>query len=287
MTGNAYQDRSMSRVLIAGCGDVGSALGRLLVGAGHRAYGLRRNTDALPAELEPVAADLGEPASLAAALPREVDVLVYTAAASGFDDAAYRQAYVVGLRNVLGALDRSRLSRVLFVSSTGVYGQDDGDWVDEDSPTGPPGFSGRRLLEGEAQACSAGVPAVSVRFGGIYGPGRTRLMDRVRSGEGCAAQPVLWTNRIHRDDCAGVLHHLVELERPQATYIGVDCEPAPQCVVMDWLADHMGVPHPPRTAPGMRRRGGNKRCSNQRLMDSGYRFVYPTFREGYAQVLSA
>jgi len=109
----------------------------------------------------------------------------------------------------------------------------------------------------------------------------------VRSGAGCAAEPVLWTNRIHRDDCAGVLHHLVELDRPQARYIGVDCEPTPQCVVMDWLADRLGVAHPPRTGPGERRRGGSKRCSNARLVDSGYRFVYPTFREGYAAVLAA
>ena len=249
----------MSRVLIAGCGDVGGALGRLLVGAGHQAFGLRRNVRALPPELEPVAADLGDPASLAGAVPGEVDVLVYTAAASGFDDAAYREAYVRGLGNVLEALDRSRLRRVLFVSSTGVYGRDDGGWVDEDSPSLPSGFSGRRLLEGEAVAASAGVPAVSVRFGGIYGPGRTRLIDRVRSGAGCAGNPVLWTNRIHRDDCAGVLHHLVELDRPRASYIGVDCEPAPQCLVMDWLADRLGVAHPPRTGPGQRKRGGSKR----------------------------
>lgn len=276
----------MARILIAGCGDVGGAAGRLLAADGHEVFGLRRDVSRLPAELAPVAADLGDAEGLARALPPRVEVLLYTAAAAGFDDDAYRLAYVAGLRNVLAATGRERLARVVFVSSTGVYGRDDGAWVDEHSPPEPAGFSARRLLEGEALAAASGITAVSVRFGGIYGPGRTRLVGRVREGGGCTASPVQWTNRIHRDDCAGVLRHLAILDEVQELYLGVDCEPAPQCAVMDWIAARLGLPPPPRTGGERRRRGGSKRCSNARLLASGYRFLYPTYREGYARVLA-
>ncbi len=276
----------MSTILIAGCGDVGSALGVRLAQAGHRVLGLRRDPSRLPREIEGVAADLSDPTSLAA-VPDGVQVLVYTASAGGaFDDAAYQRAYVIGLANALARM-RGSLERVVFTSSTGVYGQDDGGWVDEDSPTEPAGFSGRRLLEGEALAGDAGVPGICVRFGGIYGPGRTRLLDRARAGATCSDTPVVWTNRIHRDDCAGVLAHLVGVADPHPRYVGVDCEPAPQCQVMDWLAQRLGAPRPRRVsgAEATRSRGGNKRCSNRRLLASGYRFAYPTYRDGYAAML--
>ncbi len=215
---------------------------------------------------------------------RTISVVIYTAAADGFDEQAYRNAYPVGLSNVLNALQHAPLERVLFVSSTGVYGQRDGEWVDERSVTEPAGFSGRILLEAESLLASLSVPASAVRFGGIYGPGRNRLIERVRAGASCAAS-TLWTNRIHRDDCAGMLHHLLHVPQLDDVYLGVDCEPAPQCRVMDWIADRLGVPHPQRAATDDRRRGGNKRCSNRRILENGYRFIYPSFREGYAQML--
>jgi nucleoside-diphosphate-sugar epimerase len=177
--------------------------------------------------------------------------------------------------------------RFFYASSTGVYAQSHGEWVDEDSPTEPTGFSGLRVLEGERLALE-GVPgAVVVRFGGIYGPGRTRLVDTVRRGATCVESPPLYTNRIHRDDCAGVLRHLLSLERAASAYVAVDHAPAPQCEVMDWLAARLGVPAPrrvrgqaPEAGPG-----GSKRCRNARLLASGYAFLYPTYREGYAALL--
>jgi len=160
----------MVRVLIAGCGDVGCALGRLLVEQGHQVWGLRRNIDALPAEINPLAADLADAATLAQ-LPAGINVLYYTAAAAGFNDEAYRQAYVIGLRNILQALNRSELQRVIFVSSTAVYGQDAGEWVDESSETLPTGFSDKRLLEAEALLRESKTTGIVLRLAGIYGPG--------------------------------------------------------------------------------------------------------------------
>jgi nucleoside-diphosphate-sugar epimerase len=280
----------VARVLIAGCGDVGTALGLLLAADGHEVFGLRRNPDRLPAPIRPLAGDLGDPASLGA-IPDGVELVVYTAAADRFDDAAYRRAYVDGVAHLLGAL-RTRdapVRRFLFTSSIAVYAQTDGGWVDETSPAEPAGFSGRRVLEGERLALAGPVPAVVLRLAGIYGPGRTRLLDRVRSGEAtCPEGAPRWTNRIHRDDCAGAARHLLGLAQPDPMWLGVDQEPAPECAVLDWLADRLGVP-PPRRVPRDDRAAGrpetSKRCSSRKLLASGYVFRYPTFREGYAALV--
>ncbi len=281
----------MSRILIAGCGYVGSVLARQRVEKGDTVWGLRRNPVDLPAGVEPLAADLAVARSLAE-LPTGIDVVVYSAAPGGRDDAFYRTAYVEGLRNLLAALrlQQQKPRRVIFVSSTAVYGQSDGEWVDESSPTEPTHFSGRRLLEAEALLHASGFPGVVVRFGGIYGPRRTRLVEQVRQGRALISRgEPRYTNRIHRDDCAGVLGHLIDLAEAADCYLGVDDEPEGEAEVLSWLAGVLGAP-PPRLAPADQdagsRRGGSKRCRNARLVASGYTFLYPGYREGYAAVLA-
>lgn len=280
----------MSRILIAGCGDVGSALGSRLAAAGHEVWGLRRSAAALPGGVRLVRADLGEPEALAR-LPARIDAVVYLATADRFDDHAYERAYVRGARNLLAALEASAgaLRRFVFVSSTSVYAQSAGEWVDEDSPTEPVRFSGKRLLEGECLVRRAPARAIVVRFAGIYGPGRSRLQQSVLDAKPCQQTPPLYTNRIHRDDCAAVLEHVLALDAPEEIYLGADCEPAPQCAVMDWLAAELGVPAPPRIEPADEadaKTSRNKRCRNARLLASGYRFIYPSYREGYAKIIA-
>ena len=281
----------MANVLIAGCGYVGTALGTRLASEGHVVWGLRRRTDALPNSIRPLVADLTVPETLQA-LPPGLDVVFYTASADASDDEAYRAAYVEGLHNLLRALDHQRqvLRRVFFTSSTGVYTQASGAWVDETSPTEPGEFSGIRVLEGERLLLGSPFPATVLRLGGIYGPGRTRLIDRVRRGLAvCPEGPPLYTNRIHRDDCAGALHHLMNVDQPDHIYIGVDHEPAEQCEVLRWLAARLGVSPPgvePPSGSEVRRHQSNKRCSNAKLIASGYTFRYPSFRDGYSALLA-
>jgi nucleoside-diphosphate-sugar epimerase len=290
----------LARCLIAGCGYVGSALAVLLRDAGHDVHGLKRRPDGLPAHVAPLAADLADAHSLDAAfatLPTPPEVVVYAAAADGGDDEAYRRAYVAGLRNVVAAL-RARDAKpacLLFTSSTAVYAQDDGSWVDETSPTEPRDFRGMRMLEAEAIVAACGWPAASLRLGGIYGPGRTRFIDNVRAGRAVIRPgPPRYGNRIHRDDAAGALAHLVAAAlagRALAScYLGVDDEPSDEAVVLRWLAATLGVAQPPvRAEKGARgaRAASNKRCSNARLRASGYAFRYPSFREGYAALIAA
>ena len=276
----------MSRVLIAGCGYVGGELAGRLVGEGHDVFGLRRGRAALPVGVERVAADLCEPASLAA-LPGELDAVVYAASPGERSDAAYEQIFVSGVRHLQDALDRGSpaLERFLFVSSTAVYAQQDGSWVDEGSATEPAHFSGRRLLEGGRLTQAGPGGGAVLRLAGIYGPGRTGLLERVRRGEArYNPGPPHYTNRIHRDDAAGILHNLLVGASPPPCLIGVDSAPAPEREVQEWLADRLGAP-PPRAAPpdpGGRKARGNRRCSNARLLARGYRLRFPSWREGYA-----
>ncbi|NJN46606.1 MAG: NAD(P)H-binding protein [Candidatus Competibacteraceae bacterium] len=238
----------MANILIAGCGDVGITLGVNLAKAGHRVWGLRRRPSPLPVELHPLVADLADPASLRA-LPRGLDYVFYTAAPDGFSETSYQAVYVDGIHNLLTALYETgqNLHRVFLTSSTSVYAQHQGEWVDEDSPAEAMSFSARSIRTGENLLWQGNFPATVVRFGGIYGSGRTRLLESVRQGTATCVE-TLFTNRIHRDDAAAVLHHLMTVPAPAALYLGVDDEPAPQCQVMRWLAKQLGVPEPAVTA---------------------------------------
>ncbi len=278
----------MSTFLLAGFGSLAAELGAKLCESGHEVWGLRRDAARILPPVKPIAGDLCAPQTLGD-VPLDIDYLVYTATPGAFEDGAYERAYVQGLKNLLalwkGANMRER--RLLYVSSTSVYGQQCGEVVNEDSATQPRGFSGKRLLEGERVALSSSWRASIVRFGGIYGPGRTRLIDRARAGASCRESPPLFTNRIHQDDCVGVMHHVLQLPAPDTIYVAVDNESAPQCVVMDWLAQRLAAPTPVRIAASdtANRGPGSKRCDNSRLRASGYNFIYPTFREGYADML--
>ncbi|HYH45486.1 MAG TPA: NAD-dependent epimerase/dehydratase family protein, partial [Thermoanaerobaculia bacterium] len=254
-------------------------------------WGLRRDPTGLPAQIQPLAADLADPSSLAV-LPEGLEAIAYTAAAGASTEPAYQAAYVQGLANLLEALAArgEQIRRVLFTSSTAVYGQSAGEWVDETSPTEPAGFSGRILLEAERVLARGPFPGIAVRLGGIYGPGRTRLLRQVLASEARLPAEPAYTNRIHRDDCAGLLAHLLALAEPQLLYLGVDHDPADLRDVYLWLAEQLGSPPPQAAEPGAsatgaRTRAGSKRCSNARLLASGYRFLYPTFREGYGELI--
>jgi nucleoside-diphosphate-sugar epimerase len=178
-------------------------------------------------------------------------------------------------------------SRVLFTSSTAVYGQMRGEWVDASSPTHPRGFAGQIMLSAERLLHGSRLPSTVLRLGGIYGPGRTRLIDRVRSGEPMVrSDGPTYTNRIHRDDAAAAIAHLLALPEPAPTYVGVDEDPADSAEVLGWIAERLGVPLV-EAAASESLAAGSRRCRDAALLASGFRFTYPTFREGYAALMDA
>ncbi|MBT1002235.1 SDR family oxidoreductase [Paenarthrobacter sp. DKR-5] len=272
-------------VLIAGCGDLGTEAGLRFAAAGHRVVGWRRSPGKLPPQLEGVAADL---TAELPPVPADTDIVVVSPAAGERSEEVYQATYVDGLRNVLDALERDGVQprRVLFVSSTAVYGEADGGWVDEQSPAEPASPTGRIIRRAE-DLLHERVPGSTVlRLAGIYGPGRTRLIDQVRNGTAELPAAPQFTNRIHRDDAAAAIVHLATaVQEPAPVCIGVDSEPADLRDVLLFLAGELGLPEPP-TADRESARGGAKRCANALLLSTGFSFEFPTYREGYRAILA-
>lgn len=273
------------RVLLAGCGDLGLRLARRLLARGAEVWALRRHPPRDAADgIRWLQADLAQPATLAG-LPAGITQVAYLPAPGTRDPAVYRALFRDGLPALLGALDAGALTRVLFVSSTAVYGEHHGEWVDETTPPAPLGFNGRILLDTEQWLAAHSAPSVSLRLAGLYGPGRLQLIERLRAGTARAPRhPLHWANRIHIDDAAAAADHLLALPQVQPTYIGCDDTPLPLHELYACLAGMAGAPEPgDGPAPA---NVGSKRLSNARLRASGLALQWPDSRKGYAALLA-
>lgn len=273
---------SAATVLIAGCGDLGRRVGQLLAGQGSRVLGLRRHARGLPAGIEPLAIDL------AAGVPRlpAVDQVVFCAAPDGGDAAAYRATYEMAWGNLLAALGAlpTSLRRLVLVTSTRCYAQNDGSWVDEDSPVTARDAQTASLLRAESLLRESGLPGLVLRPAGLYGAGEGPLLRSLRDGRArCASGPPRWSNRMHRDDAARAIVHLLGLANPAPLYLGVDSEPTDDARLLRELASRIGVPAP--GSADLPAAEANRRCRNTRLLASGFHLLYPTWREGYRALL--
>ena len=270
------------RVLIAGCGDVGSVLAAALLQDGHQVYGLKRDTSTLPKGVLPVEADLLNPTTFKD-LPVDIDWLIFMPTPAARNQVAYEAIFIQGWKNLWTAMKQTP-ARTLLVSSTAVYGEANGGVVCEETKPDPSGFNGKVLLKMEQLVSRCTENLVVARISGIYGPGRERLIRQAAS-EGLAVQqvPAQFTNRIHRDDAAAVLKHLLEIDHPEALYLVTDDRPAAKYEVVKWLANKQGYASPRGIADENAGRG--KRVSNQRLRDSGFRMSYPDYVTGYTAVL--
>lgn len=289
------------KVAILGCGYVGTELGRQLL-PDHEVVGVRRSNEGCEAlrnaGLEAIQADVTEAGSLGN-IPA-VDALVFAASSGGRDPDAAREVYVEGQRTVLEVFG-SRANppdRYLYTSSTGVYGDHDGEWVDEETPLDPATEKTEMLATAEDialdEAQDWGMDGTVVRLAGIYGPGRYRV-DRYLDGPVVAG----FRNTIHRDDAAGAIAFLLEqdLARNDIVLV-VDNEPVQRPEFAAWLADNCGQPEPATQSVAerlettdservRRRLSTDKRCSNDKLRHLGYEMIYPTFREGYKEELES
>jgi nucleoside-diphosphate-sugar epimerase len=276
-----------------GCGFVGVRTARLFAGAGWDIAGVTRSVDSA-AELagEPfrvLACDITDPASLSAATQLQNAHALISAVSSGRGgEEAYREVYLKGLQNAIAHLNPGR---VLFVSSTSVYAQNDGSWVTEESPALPLSPTSRVLREAENVALDHG--GAVARLAGIYGPGRSvllrKFLDKTAVIEGDGSRHV---NQIHADDAAGALFHLIERDLPPGIYNVVDDIPATQLACYQWLAERLGQPLPPRGPldPNRKRGVTNKRVSNAKLRSLGWSPIYPSLREALerdAELLAA
>ncbi|MCG2582381.1 MAG: NAD-dependent epimerase/dehydratase family protein [Marinobacter sp.] len=281
------ESNKLPRILVAGCGKLGGSIASLLTDQA-KVFGLRRNPDRIPAGTHPLGADLMQADQLHAVIPDRLDAVIYCLTPSSYDEQGYQDAYINGLNNLLRELSGQTLQRLIFISSTSVYAQDDDSWVDESSPTKPSRFSGQTILAGEKVALDSGFPTTIVRFSGIYGPSRRRFLDAVVTGNMDPVSPGPFSNRIHEADAAAVVTHLLHKslsgENVDDCYIASDCEPVRLDEVVHWVQAQLPCATPKADAR-IGGRAGSKRCSNQRLLDSGYHFLYPDFRAGYREII--
>jgi nucleoside-diphosphate-sugar epimerase len=270
-----------SDVLLVGCGDLGAAVGLRLVDRGHDVLALRRDAARVPAPLRALSVDLTQEVP---SLPDlDARLLVVALTARPRTEESYRATYVEGMRRALDAVAATGTlpERAVLVSSTAVHGSGDRPPLDDETtPPRPADGPGRMLLAAEELFHERLPGATVLRLSGLYGGSSTRLLDTVR--EGRVTDPHRWTNRIHREDAAdAVVHLLTRPEAPGPLYLGTDDEPAQLGDVAAYLAARLGAPAPPAADP---ERGHGKRLSNARLRSTGWVPTRPSYREGYAGV---
>jgi nucleoside-diphosphate-sugar epimerase len=282
--------------LIFGCGYLGARVARRWVDAGERVAVVtltsQRAATLAREGYQPIVADVLHPATLAH-LPAAETVLY----AVGYDrtaGASIQDVYVNGLRAVLNALP-GETGKFIYVSSTGVYGQTDGEWVDEDSPCEPQRAGGRACLEAEEMlmAHRLGNRAIVLRMAGLYGPGRIPNAAEIRHHRPIAAPEEGYLNLIHVDDAVSVVLAAEARAVPPRCYTVADGHPVERRLYYEELARLLGVPPPefdvpPADSPVAVRASASKRVKNSRLLtELGAELAYPTYREGLAAIVQA
>ncbi len=284
----------VARILIAGAGKLGFPLAEFLSRAGHEISAIRRS--APPQEGPAIhwyCLDLEDADTLSQLDDKFDQVIIILTPASRSPD-GYHRIYQTALRNLLQRLDHPRgRPACVFVSATSVYAQNDGSQVDECSPTEPVSYNGRSLLQAENTILEWSPNPLIIRFAGIYGPQRNRLLKQLERPMEIQRTPPTYTNRIHQDDCVAILQFLAGQQltgqNQHRIYIGADNCPAPKFEMMDWLARASGLtpPTPLDLPKGVDTITQNKRCGNRRLLEAGYRLHYPDYRSGYQSLLNA
>ena len=274
------------KILFIGCGDIAQRTAKGL-SKKYDCFGLRRNPEKLPTEITPITADASNAQQLFSVASGGFDIWVATLTPAEFTRQAYQQSYLAvaqAMAQTVNALHQAP-KLIIWVSSTSVYGDNKGDWVDETTKPNPVTFSGKILLQAEQIIQNLPCSSTVVRFSGIYGPGRTRLLSQVQAGKGRPKLPEQWSNRIHAEDCGAVLAHLIELfesEKPiEPIYLASDSEPVTQYDIRQWLAQKLDV----SLIAEVVKLGSIRRCSNRQLLDTGFKFNYPSYKEGYAALI--
>ena len=287
-------------VMIFGCGYVGTALARALIQRGIPVGALTRNA-ARATELrdvgvaEVVVADL-DGASWRHELGRSYEAAVNCVSSAGGGLDGYRKSYVEGQKRIFEWAERQKIRSFLYTSSSSVYAQDDGVWVDEavDTSGAPP--TGQVLLESEQLIEKHAHLYKSwyvLRLSGIYGPGRHFLLNQLK--EGCGVIPGrgdYHMNMIHLQDIVSAALAALSGKAPSGIYNICDDAPTTKETVLKYLAKQLDLPvpefDPDNIPPRLKRRGGrmpDRRISNRKAKAQlGWVPTYPSYKEGYGEM---
>ena len=285
--------------LIIGCGYLGQRLAARLSRSGEPVYGTVRSkaraTEIAPHGINPIVADVLDPASL-----RDLPTAERVFYCVGFDrsaGASKRAVYVNGLVNVLERLP-SAVTRFVYASSTGVYGQTDGEWVDEDTPPHPRTESDKVCLEAEQRLRNwtekrhGAAQSVILRFAGLYGPGRVVRRALIERGESIPGDPSKLFNLIHIEDTATVAMAALSVPAPDPLYLVSDDRPVTRLEYYSLLAALLNAPAPtfvPPLAggPDEARDTTSKRVANHRMKSQlAVALAYPDITTGLPATLS-
>ena len=275
-----------SPALIIGCGYLGLRVARAWLAAGRRVAALSRNRGPQLEQLgiEPILGDVLDPDTLKQ-FP-EASAVLY---AVGFDRSSgrsMREIYVEGLANAVRAIRCS--GPFVFVSSTGVYGQTDGEWVTEDSPTEPLEASGKIVLEAERTLRELRPDAIILRFAGIYGPDRILRRHAMLIGEPLVGDAEKWLNLIHVDDGVAAVLAAETRARAGVTYLIADDEPVRRRDFYTRTAELLGAPPATFQTPTTNIAETNRRVSNAKAKrELGFAPRFPSYREGLAAIITS
>jgi len=289
--------------LVFGCGYLGKRVARLWSAAGDTVYAVTRSPDRASefsaAGWRPIVADITDESALSTALatiePPETVLF-----AVGFDRSSHHSihdVYVAGLTNSLQSLagHSSSIRKFLYISSTGVFGQTDGSWVDESSECRPTRDGGRACLEAEQRlrASPFGERAIILRCSGLYGPGRIPYLRQLQAGEPLAVPADGFLNLIHIDDAAAVVISAARQLSPPELLIVSDGHPVLRRDYYATLARLLNAPAPRFVAPAAAsavaaRAGGDKQVRNARLAALlPFAWQYPNHEAGLAAIVAS
>ena len=283
------------KVLIIGCGYLGTRLANGFAKRGHEVLATRRqwsgDAESLGQGVCPIVFDLADENSYHR-LPTDIDWIVNCASSSRGGVEAYQRVFAEGSRRLVDWLRDNPVKKLLFTSSTSVYGQTSGDWVDEESTPDPSGPLAPILLKGESLlldgVTSATTKVAVMRLAGIYGPGRGYLFWKYVAGEATLSdRPERWLNMVHVNDCKAAILHWFATSDQSGVFNLADDLPVREDAFYRWLDESLGLgmpqPLPNGSAPKKRKRAfTNKRVSNEKIKKVlGYSFFYPSFRDGY------
>jgi nucleoside-diphosphate-sugar epimerase len=272
-------------VLIVGCGFVGLPLARDFAVSGWETYATVAS-EASMAKLHGEsfradALDIRDEASFRHLARRNFNVVIHCASSGRGGAADYESVFFLGARNLMANL---QCDRFIFTSSTSVYSQTDGFWVDEKSPANPLRETGQFLRKAEDLVLGTG--GAVARLAGLYGPGRCVPLQKLLDGKAIIegnGERVM--NMLHQLDAAGALRFLAET---QATglFNAVDNDPVPELEWFRYVCDRLNQPIPSFGPRDLNRKRGwtSKRVSNGKLRSLGWDPLYPTFREGLATI---
>jgi nucleoside-diphosphate-sugar epimerase len=273
----------MARVLIAGCGYVGTASANLFADAGWEVTGWTRSKASAEqisaGAISATAIDISDLESVRRN-SFDADVAVHCAGATERDDHSYGQVYRKGVANLAASFPRARL---IFTSSTSVYAQQDGSWVNEESLAEPLTERGKILREAEDIILDHG--GLVLRVAGIYGPGRSFLLRSVINRAPLVSVNDRLVNQVHRDDVAAAIFFLAQQRTVSSPRIFnvVDDLPVVRSEILTWLSTELGIPLSPPEGIEGKRSESNKRVSNAKLRALGWAPIYSNYIDAFVR----